>query len=447
MKRTCLWTFAVALPFLAMVSLPAGAQALGLEPEAEAARREPGIPVGPGLWRLSGVDPDLGSTEDLAPLRRMIGKATVVGLGEAWHTSGGFYNMKHRIFRDLVENMGFRAFGIESHWVSGEKANRYVQTCEGSPEEALDLHIPVWQSRELSGLLQWMCEWNQAHPNDRVHYFGFDIQGGNLGPNLDGPGLIAFLGRIGIPADHSWVAGIRACEGVTVSHPIAEIPPEVHQQCMAALTEIEERFERDGRSIEGQTSKDDFFTARLQLLSLKAWQEEIFLIGPFDPDGEDFARGFTKRDEGMAKVILLLREKNFPKAKTVIWADNVHVARAQLPNKLPNKLSNNARPMGSFLAAKLDRSYVNFALTAYHTGVETGQTCVVVEAAPGSVEDRLHALGEDALLVDLARSSYLKPRVYPIGVFSYKPRQHFNGIIFLETSERMQPTAFAPCRP
>jgi hypothetical protein len=135
MKKTRRWIFAAVVPFLTIGVSPAGAQAPGLEPEVEAARREPGIPVGPGLWGLHGADPGLGSTEDLAPLRRMIGKATVVGLGEAWHTSGGFYRMKHRIFRDLVETLGFRVFAIESHWASGEKANRYVQTCEGSPEE------------------------------------------------------------------------------------------------------------------------------------------------------------------------------------------------------------------------------------------------------------------------------------------------------------------------
>ena len=436
MKRKLLWIFAAVVPclvvsFLTMAASSAGAQALGLEPQVEAARREAGIPVGPGLWRLYGEDPTLSGTEDLAPLRRMIGKATVVGLGEAWHTSGGFYKMKHRIFRDLVENMGFRVFAIESHWVSGEKANRYVQTCEGSPEAAINLHIPVWQSVELRDLVQWMCEWNQAHPDDRVHYLGFDVQGSSLGPNLDGPGLIAFLGRIGIPEAHPWVAGIRQCEGVTVSHPFDQIPSETHQQCLAALTEIEGHFQRNGRSIEEQTSSGDFFIAKLQLLSLKAWQEEVFLIGG------DFARGFNKRDEAMAKVFFLLRERNFPKAKAVVWAANIHVARALVPN--------GARPMGSFLAAKLGRNYVNFALAAYHAEVDVG-ACEVREAVPGSIEDRLHALGEDALLVDLARSSYLRPRIYEMGTFPFQPRLHFNGIIFLETSERMQPTASAPCR-
>ena len=433
MKRKLTWIFAAVVPCLMMASSSAGAQALGLEAEVEAARGGAGIPVGPGLWRLHGEDPNLGSTEDLAPLRRMIGKATVVGLGESSHTVGGFYNMKHRIFRDLVETLGFRAFGIESHWVSGEKADRYVQTCEGSPEEALDSHITVWQSVELSDLLRFMCEWNQAHPGDRVHYFGFDLQGAGLGPNVDGSGLIAFLGRTGIPEEHSWVSGIRACEGVTVSHPFGQIPPEIHQQCMAALAEIEGHFQRNGRSIEEQTSKDDFDRARLQVLSLEAWQEETFFIAG------DFAKGFNKRDEGMAKVFFHLREKNFPRAKTVIWGDNVHVARAPGPTGL--------RSMGSYLAARLGRNYVTFALTAYHTEVETGAVvCQSEEAEPGSVEDRLHALGEDYLLVDLARSSYVRPRVQKMGsLFLYQPRRQFNGILFLETAERMQPIAWAPC--
>ena len=421
MKRTCLWIFAAAIPFLMM-------------PEAEAARREPGIPVGPGLWRLNGADPNLGSSEDLAPLRRMIGKATVVGLGESWHTSGGFYDMKHRIFRDLVENMGFRVFAMESHWASGEKANRYVQTCEGSPDEALDLHIPVWQSVELRNLLQWMCEWNQAHPNDRVHYFGFDIQL----PRLDGPGLIAFLGQTGIPQEHSWVAGIRKCDGVAVNYPPNQIPPEAHEQCIAALTEVERHFQSNGRSLEEQTSKDDFDLAKLRLLSLKAYEEQVFFIGD-DYFGDDFAKGFNKRDEAMAKVFFLLREKHFPKAKTVVWAANIHVARAPVQGGV--------RPIGSFLAARLGSSYVNFALAAYRAELDLSRPCEVSVAGPGTVEDRLHALGEDALLVDLARSSYLRPRLYEMSVFYFVPRKHFNGIVFLETSERMQPTAWPPCRP
>jgi erythromycin esterase-like protein len=435
MKKNLLWTFAAVVPFLALApSSPVRAQALGLESRAEAARREPGIPVGPGLWRFFGEDPNLSGAEDLAPLRRMVGKATVVGLGEAWHTSGGFYKLKHRVLRDLVQTMGFRVFAIESHWASGEKAERYAQTCQGSPAEALNLHIPVWESEEVAELLQWMCEWNQAHPNDRVHYMGFDIQR----PDLDGPGLIAFLGRVGIPETHPWVAGIRACEGVISSHPIDAIPQETHDQCMGALTAIEGHFQSNGPALQAGTSKEDFELAQLRLLSLKANQEEYFYIGP-DYQGEDFAKGFNKRDEAMAKVFFLLRDKLYPNAKTVVWAANIHIARALVPN--------GALPMGSFLAAKLGANYVNFAIAAYRAELDLG-ACEVRNAVPGSIEDRLHKIGEDALLVDLSRSNVLKPRrVYEMGTFPFQPRKHFSGILFLENSDRMVPTAWTPCKP
>ena len=432
MKKKLLWIFAAVVPLL-MTAVPAGAQASGLETEVEEAQQA-GIPVGPGLWRFYGVDPTLTGTEDLAPLRRMIGKATVVGLGEAWHMSGGFYKLKHRIFRDLVETQGFRVFAIETHWFAAEKANRYVQTCEGDPDEALNLHMGVWGSVEVRELIEWMCEWNQAHPDDRVHYYGFDIQG----PKWDGPGLIAFLERIGIEEDHSWIAGVNACENVTVDHPPAQIPPAVHEQCMTALRAIEGHFERNGRQIQGQTSKEDFDLAKLRLLGLKAWQEEVFYIGT-DYEGADFALGFNKRDEAMAKVFFLLRDKYFPKAKTVVWAANIHIARALVPN--------GARPIGSFLGAKLGRNYVNFALAANTAELDVLSTCEVREAVPGSIEDRLHALGEDALLVDLAKSTYLQPRrIYEMGTFPFQPRKHFSGILFLETSERMQPTFWPACQ-
>ncbi len=437
MKRTLLWVFAAVVPLLmVMAASPAGAQDLDLGLEVEDARKPAGNPVGPGLWRLDGEDPTLGSSADLAPLRRMVGKATVVGLGEAWHMSGGFYSMKHRIFRDLVENMGFRVFAIESHWASGEKANRYVQTCEGSPREAIDLHINVWQSEELVDLIQWMCEWNQAHPNDRVHYYGFDIQM----PHLDGPGLIAFLGRLGIPQEHPWGAGVRQCEGVTAYHYTTPISPAAHEQCLATLAEIEGHFQANRQSIQEQTSKEDLDLARLRLLSVRAYEDSAYYIGniPF-LGGGTWNRGFNARDEAMAEVFFLQREKYFPKAKAVVWAANVHIAR--------DVIKDGVRPIGSFLAAKLGRNYVNFALAANRAELDAGN-CVVRDAAPGSIEDRLHALGEDALLVDLSRSNYLRPRaLYEMGTVPVQPRRHFNGILYLETSERMHPTAWPACRP
>jgi erythromycin esterase-like protein len=106
--------------------------------------------------------------------------------------------MKHRLFRFLVQEQGFRAFAIESNWEAVERTNAYVQSCAGTPADAIkDEHL-VWQSSEYAGMVQWMCQWNSVHPDpaDRLTIFGFDIQQ----PERDGPALAALLGQFGVPA-------------------------------------------------------------------------------------------------------------------------------------------------------------------------------------------------------------------------------------------------------
>src|SRR5215218_5709171 len=99
---------AAALAMIAILSAgSAGAQDLVFD-----AAKPNGFPVQAGIWRLDGIDPALG-TKDLEPLRKMIGNASVVALGETYHTTGGIYVLKHRIFRYLVEKMGFRVFAME----------------------------------------------------------------------------------------------------------------------------------------------------------------------------------------------------------------------------------------------------------------------------------------------------------------------------------------------
>jgi erythromycin esterase-like protein len=400
----------------------------------EAAPPPAGYPVLPGIWRLHGNDPSL-PMDDLEPLRRMIGKATVVAVGESYHTSGGFYLMKHRIFRYLAETMGFRAFAIESNWTMVDRATQYVQTCEGSPEDALLGHWGVFQSTELRDLAQWMCEWNRTHPKpaDKLHFFGFDVQQ----PQEDGPGLIAFLQRIGIAEDHAWVEGIRACDGVTVNHPLGTILPETHEHCLRTIGAIDLHFKRNRKGIVRQTSQLDFTMAQLQLVSLKAWEDQAYIFP------HDYATGITVRDEAMAHTFLTLRSLRVPKAKTVIWAANMHISRATLPF--------GGRPMGSFLAAALGRNYVSFAQTAYVTEIDYPQFgCGPVERGENTVEERLQTLGEPTLLVDLAfpgtRAPYLPRGLYNMQIGMMEPHRHYNGIFYLDHSPKMHPLRWNSCQ-
>ncbi len=111
--------------------------------------------VRPGIYEVLGLDPDL-PVDDLAALRLMVGDAEVVALGESAHTSGGYYRAKHRLFRFLVEELGFRAFTFESPWTDAELVKHYVETCEGSAADAVIGGLfDIWASRSVVEMLEW----------------------------------------------------------------------------------------------------------------------------------------------------------------------------------------------------------------------------------------------------------------------------------------------------
>lgn len=399
----------------------------------------PGIPIGSpgeGLWRITGTDPNLPQ-EDLEPLRRIVGGAQFVGLGESVHTSGGFYELKHRVFRYLVEQMGFRAFGMETSWIRAERVAEYVQTCQGTPRDAIRGIFGVWQSSEVEALVRWMCEWNTAHPDDRVHFYGFDIQTQAF---QNGEALIAFLERLGIGADDPRVTGIRACDGVdTFYFPFAPFPPELYQQCQNALSGVAALFDREEKAIGEQTSAEDLAWARIHLVGQQAWQEQLFLINDIDRSGR-------ARDRGMAYVVQAIRDLRFPHARTVLWAHNGHLA------KDVDEAGYIAVEMGTLLAKELKSQYAAIGLVARETYIDWRNVgCGLVDdfpLTPRTVESHFHGLGPGVgVLADLKHEKLFQSGAYYlVGSVPMRPVEQFDAILYLESSPKMHPLAWPSCQ-
>ena len=80
---------------------------------------------------LTTVDP-AAPLGDLTPLRRAIGDAEIVGLGESTHGAAEEETLKHRTLRLLVERMGFRSVAWEEDWSTGLQIDRYIRTGKGA---------------------------------------------------------------------------------------------------------------------------------------------------------------------------------------------------------------------------------------------------------------------------------------------------------------------------
>jgi erythromycin esterase len=82
---------------------------------------------------LTTLDP-AGLPDDLEWLDQAIGDARVVAIGESAHYNRGFYRLRHRLLRYLVERHGFSAYAMESgftegwltdNWARGGEDNRH----------------------------------------------------------------------------------------------------------------------------------------------------------------------------------------------------------------------------------------------------------------------------------------------------------------------------------
>ena len=414
------------------------------EPSPPPAAPDPD-PLPIGVYKLTGTNPDF-SYVDLDPLRRIIGSARFVALGESTHTSGGYYQAKARLIRYMVEQLGFRVVTMETPWLEAAAAERYVATCAGTPEDALRSLNGVWRDTNVRDLLRWLCEYNRANPADPVTFFGFDIQEPGLStdhvrqfidaaaPGEEGRGE-PLLNCLGAPylvlADFYRSQQYRDLLG-------GQRDAAAHDACIAAISDLEAWIASNAVVLQTATSAAQVEHSRLALVALRAWENQLWVPNP---------GGYQARDYGMAELLRRLHALYTPNRKTVIWAWNWHIARRyeevhgfdddpQAPVSRQG-----ARAMGGFLHDAYGNDYLPIALIGYRVEINSGGVTPPLQVHPESVERRLHDLGWNVLLVDLRQP--LPESLLPVGgTFRVSqewgdPYRQFGALLFLDYSPPM----------
>lgn len=126
---------------------------------------------------LTSLNPN-HTNQDLQPLQVIIGSARVVGLGEQTHGNKEFALAKHRIFRFLVENMGFNGLIMEVEKLEARKMDRYIKTGEGDPKRILAEigYGFVFNTQEVFDLVHWMRKYNLSNLRRQLTFKGCDIK-------------------------------------------------------------------------------------------------------------------------------------------------------------------------------------------------------------------------------------------------------------------------------
>ncbi|MXZ59830.1 MAG: erythromycin esterase family protein [Acidobacteria bacterium] len=262
---------------------------------------------------FDGTDLALPHT-DLGFFRDIVGDARIVALGEGTHGTRDFFEMKARILRFLVEEMGFNTFAIEASWPESRRIDRYVRTGVGDPEVLLSgLYFWTWNTESVLEMIEWMRDYNDAGGD--VGFHGFDMQF----PGMALHNVREYVGEVA-PELLEDISAQLGCLDNFANNPRGRSPrPSYRDQsdshraeCALSLEGVRERLlaHRDEFVTAGG---EDAFEVALQSLRV-AFQYHLVVVGE------------QGRDESMAENTEWLSRRIGPDGRMVLWAHNGHVA-------------------------------------------------------------------------------------------------------------------------
>ncbi len=146
---------------------------------------------------------------DMQPLKKVVGNARIVALGEATHGTREFFQLKHRMLEFLATEMGFTIFSIEANMPEAYRLNDYVLNGRGDPKQLLKgMYFWTWDTEEVLDMILWMREFNQSGKG-RVEFTGFDMQTPDV--------ALAIVDGFVAKNDPQYLADVRTASALTKS--------------------------------------------------------------------------------------------------------------------------------------------------------------------------------------------------------------------------------------
>ena len=260
----------------------------------------------------------------------MIGDRQVVLIGEASHGTHDFYLTRANLTRRLIDEKGFRSLALEADWPDALRVHRYVQRTGGDANADAALgdfkRFPQWMWRNTVVLefVEWLRQWNRAHENSQVGFYGMDLY--SLHSSISE--VLRYLDEVDPPAAR------RARQRYACFEHFGD--PQMYgyateagmsEPCEdAVVAQLMELRKRAGEIIsrDGQQAGAEFFyaeqNARL-IANAERYYRSMF---------QGRASSWNLRDQHMAGTIQsLLTHLDSGRSKIVVWAHNSHLGDAR----------------------------------------------------------------------------------------------------------------------
>jgi erythromycin esterase len=322
------------------------------------------------LHPVSNADLD-ASTQDLAPLERMIGDASIVGLSEGIHAASEPLIFRNRLFKHLVRHLSFNAIAIESGIVESRVLNDYVTQGKGEFDAVMKQGFSVGHDtfRQNGELIRWMREYNARLPPAAVgvQIFGLDVPGspGNRdaarGPDTALLSAVEYLRSVDPPAAAHMQFRVEAFLPVLKgTNGYGDLKEPERDTLTAAIADLVSLMERNRLAYVAKSSKDEFDWA--ERAAIGARQTDTWFrrmpVGWKLEDGFEWTRYSQQvRDRVMADNLEWVRSRLGPRGRVLVFAAAGHIASTVV--RLPDHQVREMIPLGAHLEDRFGSDFIN----------------------------------------------------------------------------------------
>jgi len=340
---------------------------------------------------------------DLLPLKPVVGAARVVALGEAMHNTHELLALRNRLFRFLVERMGFTAIALESGFTESLNARSLIESGEGDADTAARTALPSGLTRYLENraLIQWMRDYNataSSAGSRGIRLYGIDLTDGARpsGARLTIDSALTFLSR----ADPKAAQKIRES---TESLPGPErrafgpLSATAQAEFEASITAIANALQKSRKSLIARTSEDEYRWA-LHNLDVARQLAKCLFLTPESKDMNLWAITMTCRDYGMAENVQWALKNEGRQGRVLVFAHDGHVMSAKEDGRRWAKARERPSMMGLYLRQVYGKDLYIIATFAANTA---GGLRPSLPLEVDSIDSHLVAVGLPLFFLDL----------------------------------------------
>ena len=321
-------------------------------------------------YPLKSYEPSFEDQDDLHILKKLWGKAKILGLGEESHGTSEVYKMKHRLAKYFAENKIFNRLSFEANMPEAYQFNELIQKGEIDDIDIREqLHFSIYDTHEFKDIIKWIA--SISKDKSAVEFSGFDMQ------FVDG--AITELNDK-LKHDEKAISAIQKLEKILNS--ISDNHYQTGKLTIASA-------QTDSCSVLVQEIRD-YIIKDVKNATQKGWLlQSLRIIEQYLDDSE------LRRDKYMAENLAWLLEQN-KKHKILASGHNGHITKTETK-------------MGYYLSQKYKDDYIAVGTTFHEGSYRAGGVYDAETSFPGTYEYLLNSIDIPIFVLDLKRIKKERP--------------------------------------